>query len=111
MTATAIAVTKITNAGVAGVAPVAADSVNGNTVVNDGLTTWVEVTNPDTAVHHITFQPTRTVAGYEVTPTPIAVPASTATPVKFGPFSARDYSALLEISCDSAQIHISAYSF
>jgi hypothetical protein len=111
MTATAIAVTKITNAGVAGVAPVAGDSVNGNTVSNNGLSTWVEVTNADTAVHHISFQPTRTVAGFEVTPPLIAIPASTTVPIKFGPFSAQDYGPQLEITVDSAQIKISAYSF
>lgn len=111
MTATPITVNNVTNAGTAGASPVAADATNGNSVSNDGLTTWVEVTNPDTAIHHITFQPTRTVAGFEVSPTPIAIPASTATPVKFGPFSARDYSSQLQITVDSAQIHIAAYSF
>jgi len=111
MSATAITVTKITAAGVAGVTPVAADIVNGNTVANNGTSTWVEVTNTDTALHHITFQPTRMVAGFLVAPTPIVIPASTTVPIKFGPFSNMDYGPLLQIMGDNVNVKISAYSF
>lgn len=111
MSATAIAVTKIINTGVAGVTPVASDIVNGNTVANNGISTWVEVTNTDSALHHITFQPTRTVAGFLVAPTPIVIPATTTVPVKFGPFSNLDYGPQLQIMADNINIKISAYSF
>jgi hypothetical protein len=111
MTATAIPVTQITSAGVAGVTPTACDVANGNSVVNNGTTTWVEVTNTDTSVHHIAFQPTRQVAGYSVTPAQIAIPLSTSIPIKFGPFSAQDYGPLLMIAADNANIKVSAYSF
>jgi|SRR5580698_4174803 hypothetical protein len=110
MTATSITVNAITATGTTSVTPVAADTANGNICVNDGLDTFIEVTNSDTAVHHITFQPTRTVAGFSVTATPIAIPASQSAPIKFGPFSARDYSSGLEFTADSAMIKVAAYS-
>lgn len=110
MPATAITVNKVTAAGTPGVAGVAADTVNGNSVQNNGLTTWIEVTNTDASIHHITIQPTREVAGYSVTPPPIAIPANTTVPVKFGPFSAADYSSALQVTADSALIHLAAYA-
>lgn len=110
MTAIPITVNQVTAAGTAGSAGVAADTVNGNTVANNGLSTWIEVTNSDASVHHITIQPTRQVAGYSVVPTPINIPANTTVPIKFGPFSAADYSSQLEVTADSALIHLAAYS-
>lgn len=110
MSATPIAVNGITAAGVTSVSPAAADIVNGNSVVNDGQNTFVEVTNADTAIHHVTFQPTRTVAGFQVTPTPIPIPASQAIPIKFGPFSVRDYSSVLLVTADNAMIKLAAYN-
>lgn len=109
MPRTAVAVNQVTSAGTNSVAGVAMDAVNGNSVANNGQSTWIEIKNPDAAVHHITIQPTREVAGYSVVPTPIAIPANTTLPVKFGPFTVTDYSSVLEVSTDSALLTIAAY--
>jgi len=110
MPRTAITVNQVTAAGTAGSAGVAADAVNGNSVQNTGLSTWIEVTNTDTSIHHITIQPTRMVAGASVNPAPIPIPANTTVPIKFGPFSVADYSSSLEVTADSALIHLAAYA-
>lgn len=111
MPRTVIPVTQVTRAGVAGVAPTACDVSNGNQCSNNGLNTWLEVTNSAGSSGTLTVQPTRTVDGQTVTPVSHTIPATTVTPIKLGPFSTLDYSATLQFNGSAATILVSPYSF
>lgn len=110
MSRTSIAVTQITRAGVAGVTPTACDVSNGNVISNNGRTTWIEVTNSAGASGTLTVQPTRTVDGQQVPAITHTIPSTTTVPIKYGPFSAFDYSSQLEFNGSAATILVSAYS-
>jgi len=110
MARTQIASNVINRQGVAGVAPTAADTVNGNFCVNDAVS-WLEVTNADgAAAHNISFQPTRLVDGQQVAAVNHSIAANTSTPIKFGPFSVADYGNQLQFNGDNAQIKVSVYT-
>lgn len=110
MPRTNVPVTVITRAGVAGVAPTACDVANGNQCTNNGLTTWLEVTNSAGSSGTITIQPTRTVDAQMAAAVSHTIPATTTTPIKIGPFSAQDYSNALEFNGSAATILVSPYS-
>lgn len=109
MSRTNVVVTQITRAAAAGVAGTASDVANGNSCTNNGKT-WLEVTNTDTALHHITVQATRPVDGSLVAPVSHTIPLSTTVPVKIGPFSTVDYGTILEFNGDNAGILVSPYT-
>jgi hypothetical protein len=110
MSRTSITVNGITRAGTPGVTPTACDVSNGNQVVNNGQTTWLEVTNSAGASGTLTVQPTRTVDGQMVAAITHTIPATTTVPIKYGPFSAMDYSSNLEFNGSAATILVAAYS-
>ena len=110
MPRTTIPVTGITRTGVAGVAGTACDVANGNQCTNTGTTTWLEVTNSAGSSGTITIQPTRQVDGQSVTPVTKTIPATTLTPIKYGPFSTQDYGPILLFNGSAATILVSPYS-
>ena len=110
MSRTPITVNGISRAGLPGVTPTACDVANGNQIANNGRTTWLEVTNSAGSSGTLTVQPTRTVDGQMVQAVTHTIPATTTVPIKFGPFSAMDYSSSLEFNGSAATILVAAYS-
>lgn len=111
MPRTVIPVNQVTRAGIANVTATACDAVNGNQCTNNGLNTWLEVTNSAGVSGTITVQPTRTVDGQSVAPVSHTIPATTTLPVKMGPFSTLDYGPVLQFNGSAATILVTPYSF
>jgi hypothetical protein len=108
MTATAIAVTNTSRAGVASVAATSGDPVNGNSVANDGKV-WLHLINTDSGASH-----TCTVAYQGASPDGlttngkvVTVPASGDYVTDTWPTSI--YGSQLAITVDSNHMTISPY--
>lgn len=108
MAATPLVVTSVSRDGVDPVAEVAADTVNGNSVANDGRT-WVEVSNTDGAAQHtVTFAIPGTVDSQPIGDRAEVLPASM-TGRRFGPFPTSIYGLTLGVTADDAQVTLAAY--
>lgn len=108
MTATAIAVTQLARSGVASVAATAGDTVNGNSVVNDGKM-FLHLINTDGAASH-----TCTVAVAQAGPDGQAISSKVVTVVASGDYftdvwPVSVYGTSLAITVDSTHMTISPY--
>jgi hypothetical protein len=109
MSRTPITPVQVTQAGVASMAPVAADVANGNSMANNARL-MIGVTNSDTSIHNFSITPTRLDGGGHAQAVSTPVAASTTSPVWFGPYSTRDYGSTLLINGDNAGIHFQGYA-
>lgn len=108
MTATAIAVTQLSRAGIAQAALVAGDNVNGNSVANDGKVFFL-LTNADGANPH-----TLTVAPAVAGPDGLTLGSKTVTLPASGTWitdtwPTQTYGTSLALTVDSAQLKIAPY--
>ncbi|SRR6266567_4447797 len=110
MPRTPVTPVQVTRAGTASMTVVAADVANGNSMANSGQLK-IGVTNADTAIHNFTVTPTRTDGGGNATAVSFAIPASTARPIWYGPFSTYDWGSTMLINGDNANIKFEGYTF
>lgn len=110
MARTPVTPVQVGHAGTASMTAAAADVANGNSISNSGEL-MIGVTNTDTAIHNVTFTPTRADGGGNVTAVSFPIPASTARPIWFGRYSTYDWGSTMLINGDNAGIHFEGYTF
>lgn len=108
MPRTAITPVPVSQAGAASMVAVAADVANGNSMANNSRL-MVGVTNTDAAIHNFSVLPTLPDGGGHSTAVSTPIPASTARPIWFGPYSTHAYGSTLLINGDNAGLHFEGY--
>jgi hypothetical protein len=108
MTATPIAVTQLSRSGTANVAATAGDTVNGNSVTNDGKV-FFDLINTDATASH-----TLTVAAAVAGPDGLTIGSKVITVVASGAYKTdlwppSTYGTLLQLTVDSTHMTISPY--
>lgn len=102
-----VPVTQITRAGVTAPTETSGDATNNHVVSNNGKM-FLEVRNSgSTVARTITFRFPGLVDGQAVTPRAISIPISTTR--RFGPFPTGDYSSLLQVDVDNAELKLLAF--
>lgn len=99
----AIPVTSATRAGVT-LTPTTGDPVNNHTVANDGRTAVIVENTGSTVARTVTFQLTKKVDGFAVTPRTETL--AVGEKQLFGPFDVQEYGARLNVDVDNAELKL-----
>lgn len=105
MAATALTLTQTSRAGVTMPIGTAADTVNGNSVTNDGSVLLI-ADNTDTASHTVTIALPGKVDGQTVASRTVTIAAGTTSIL--GPYPPQYYGSSLAITCDAATVTLAA---
>jgi hypothetical protein len=110
MAATALTANTITEAGlVATSLEVAADNVNGNSFVNNGVTTFLAVTNSTAAVQTLTVTTPNTVDGNAIADKVYNLPATLNYKLRIGPLPVSVYGSTVNFTTSAATVFVAVY--